>query len=112
MNIDYAALTDLYQITMAQGYFDHGMGDTQACFHMYFRSYPFKGGYAVACGFDQLAELVEGYGFEAADIDYLAKLDAPGGGKLFSDEFLDYLGAFKLSVDIDAVPEGTIVFPS
>ncbi|MBQ9001643.1 MAG: nicotinate phosphoribosyltransferase, partial [Eggerthellaceae bacterium] len=112
MNIDYAALTDLYQITMAQGYFDHGMGDTQACFHMYFRSYPFKGGYAVASGIDQLAELVEGYGFTSEDIDYLAKLDAPGGGRLFSDEFLDYLGAFKLSVDIDAVPEGTIVFPN
>ena len=72
MNIDYAALTDLYQITMAQGYFDHGMGTTNACFHMYFRNYPFKGGYAVACGLDQLAELVEGYRFSEEDIEYLA----------------------------------------
>ena len=112
MNIDYAALTDLYQITMAQGYFDNGMGNTEACFHMYFRNYPFKGGYAVACGFDQLAELVETYGFNDSDITYLAKLDAPGGGKLFHADFLDYLASFKLSVDIDAVQEGTIVFPN
>ncbi len=112
MNIDYAALTDLYQITMAQGYFEHDMAQTQACFHMYFRNYPFKGGYAIACGMDQLAELVESYGFEAADIDYLAKLKAPAGGKLFSDEFLEYLGSMKLQVDIDAVLEGTVVFPN
>ena len=112
MNIDYAIMTDLYQITMAQGYFDHGMGDTQACFHMYFRNYPFKGGYAVACGMDQLAELVETYGFTEQDIEYLASLDAPGGGKLFHEQFLEYLSSFKLSVDIDAVPEGTIVFPN
>ena len=112
MNIDYAALTDLYQITMAQGYFDHGMGDTEACFHMYFRNYPFKGGYAIACGMDQLAELVETYGFTDEDIEYLAALPAPGGGKLFHDDFLNYLSGFKLSVDIDAVEEGTAVFPN
>lgn len=112
MNIDYAALTDLYQLTMAQGYFDNGMGSTQACFHMYFRNYPFKGGYAVACGMDQLAELVETYSFSKDDIEYLSELDAPGGGKLFHKEFLDFLGNLSLSVDIDAVAEGTIVFPN
>ena len=112
MNIDYAALTDLYQITMAQGYHDHGMGDTQACFHMYFRNYPFKGGYAIACGMAQLAELVEAYRFTEADIDYLAGLPAPGGGKLFGEGFLEYLANFRLTVDIDAVVEGTPVFPN
>ena len=112
MNIDYAALTDLYQLTMAQGYFDHGMGETQACFHMQFRSYPFKGGYAIACGMDQLAELVETYRFNDDDIAYLSELPAPGGGKLFHERFLDYLANFRLSVDIDAVHEGTPVFPN
>ena len=112
MNIDYAAMTDLYQITMAQGYFEHGMKSVQACFHMYFRNYPFKGGYAVACGLDQLAELVETYVFNEKDRAFLEQLDAPGGGKLFHDEFLDYLTQLRLSVDIDAVPEGTIVFPN
>lgn len=112
MNIDYAALTDLYQITMAQGYLDNNMGQTEACFHMYFRNYPFKGGYAIACGMDQLAELVETYRFSDEDVSYLAELPAPGGGKLFHDAFLNYLADFKLSVDIDAVEEGTVVFPN
>lgn len=112
MDIDYALLTDLYQLTMAQGYREHGMAQTEACFHMYFRDYPFKGGYAIACGMDQLAELVETYRFNEKDIAYLASLDAPGGGKLFKEDFLEYLSTFKLSVDIDAVPEGTVVFPN
>lgn len=112
MNIDYAALTDLYQITMAQGYFDHGMCDTRACFHMYFRSYPFKGGYAIACGMDQLAELVESYRFNDDVLVYLQRLDAPGGGRLFHEDFLAYLADLRLSVDIDTVREGTPVFPN
>ncbi|RDB54685.1 nicotinate phosphoribosyltransferase [Paraeggerthella hongkongensis] len=111
MRIDYELLTDLYQLTMAQGYWETGQGDTQACFHMYFRDYPFKGGYAVACGLAQLADLVDTFEFTDDDIAYLASLDAPGGGSLFKPEFLDYLRTFRLNVDIDAVPEGTIVFP-
>ena len=111
MRLNQALLTDLYQLTMAQGYWECGKSDTQACFHMYFRDYPFKGGYAVACGMAQLAELVEGFTFSEEDIAYLASLPAPGGGKLFHKGFLDYLADFHLSVDIDAVIEGTIVFP-
>ncbi len=111
MRIDYALLTDLYQLTMAQGYWESGQGDTQACFHMYFRDYPFKGGYAIACGMAQLADLVDEFSFSDEDIAYLGSLDAPGGGKLFKQAFLDYLRTFELRVDIDAVLEGTVVFP-
>ncbi len=111
MKLDYALLTDLYQITMAQGYWEGGKADTQACFHMYFRDYPFKGGYAVACGMAQVAEMVDSFSFSEDDRAYLASLEAPGGGKLFKQEFLDYLADFKLTVDIDAVLEGTTVFP-
>ena len=111
MNIDYALLTDLYQITMAQGYWDAGKGREEACFSMYFRDYPFKGGYAVACGMAQLAEMVEGYRFSDEDVAYLAGLTAPGGGPLFDEGFLGYLADFRLTCDIDAVREGTIVFP-
>lgn len=111
MKVDYALLTDLYQITMAQGYWDAGKVDEQACFTMYFRDYPFKGGYAVACGMAQLADLVENFGFTDDDVVYLASLDAPGGGRLFAPEFLEYLRNLELSLDIAAVPEGTIVFP-
>lgn len=111
MKLDYALLTDLYQLTMAQGYWEGGRAHSQACFHMYFRDYPFKGGYAIACGMAQLAEIVDAFVFSEEDRAYLASLDAPGGGKLFKQEFLDYLADFRLSVDIDAVIEGTVVFP-
>lgn len=96
-------LTDLYQLTMAQGYWETGQGATQACFHAYFRDYPFRGGYAIACGMDQLAELIEGFAFSAEDVEYLASLDAPGGGRLFKPAFLEYLRTFSLRVDVDAV---------
>lgn len=111
MKVDYELLTDLYQLTMAQGYWKTGQGETEACFHMYFRDYPFKGGYAVACGLAQLAELLEHFEFSTDDIEYLSGLTAPGGGALFDPDFLAYLKTFKLRVAIDAVPEGTIVFP-
>lgn len=104
-------LTDLYQLTMAQGYWETGQGATQACFHAYFRDYPFRGGYAIGCGMDQLAELIEGFAFSAEDVDYLASLDAPGGGRLFKPAFLEYLRTFSLRVDVDAVAEGAVVFP-
>ena len=112
MPIDYALLTDLYEITMAQGYRDSGHENTEACFHMYFRDTPFKGGYAIACGMAQLADMVDTYAFSGEDIDYLSKIPAPGGGALFAADFLEWLRDFKLTVDIDAVPEGQVVFPN
>lgn len=111
MKLDYSLLTDLYQLTMAQGYWQTGKAETDACFHMYFRDYPFKGGYAVACGMAQLAEIVDTFQFSPDDLAYLESLDAPAGGKLFDKGFLDYLAGFSLDCDIDAVSEGTIVFP-
>lgn len=104
-------LTDLYQLTMAQGYWACGKVEEQACFHMTFRESPFKGGFAVACGMDQLAEFIEGFSFTDEDIEYLASIPAPAGGKMFVPGFLEYLRTMKLDLDIDAVHEGTIVFP-
>ena len=112
MTPDYALLTDLYQLTMAQGYWEAGKTGDEACFHMYFRDYPFKGGYAIACGMAQLADIVDGFSFSAEDVDYLSALQAPGGGPLFRRDFLDYLAhGFELACDVDAVAEGTVVFP-
>ena len=111
MKLNDPLLTDLYQLTMAQGYWECGKADTQACFHMFFRDYPFNGGYAVACGMAQLADLVDGFTFSEDDLEYLASIPAPGGGMLFKPEFIDYLRDFKLSVDIEAVAESEIVFP-
>ena len=104
-------LTDLYQLTMAQGYWECGKLDEEACFYLHFRKNPFEGGYVVACGFDQLAELIDDFSFTDEDIAYLASIPAPTGGALFKREFLEYLREMKLTVDVDAVYEGTTVFP-
>lgn len=109
--MDWAMYTDLYQLTMAQGYLEADKGQDDAVFTMFFRDYPFNGGYAIACGMAQLAEMVDNYSFTESDIDYLGQLEAPKGGKLFNDEFLAYLADFKLEVDIDSVYEGCVVFP-
>lgn len=110
--MDWPLYTDLYQLTMAQGYLTSGIGDEEATFHMYFRDYPFQGGYAIACGMAQLAEILDSYAFTDEDVSYLAGLKAPGGGALFSNGFLEYLKSFSLDVRVDAVPEGTVVFPN
>ncbi len=104
-------LTDLYQLTMAQGYWRAGMEDTQASFTMFIRSNPFDGGYTIACGIDQLADLVEHFAFTDDDLAYLSGVPAPGGGMLFSPDFLDHLSTLRLTLDIDTVPEGSLVFP-
>ena len=109
---DYALLTDLYQLTMAQGYWECDKLNEQACFYMFFRENPFHGGYAVACGMAHLAEILEKLTFTEEDIAYLASLEAPGGGKLFNPGFLDYLLNMKFDVDVMAVREGTVVFPN
>ncbi len=110
--VDYAMFTDLYQLTMAQGYWQSGKADEEACFNMYFRANPFAGGYTVACGMAQLAEMFETFSFSDSDIEYLAGLSAPAGGPLFDADFLQYLKGMKLSIDVDAVHEGTLVFPN
>ena len=111
-NHNYSLLTDLYQLTMAQGYWECNKLEEEACFHAFFRTNPFQGGYAIACGTDHVLEVIEDYRFTSDDIAYLASLEAPGGGALFDPAFLDYLSTMELSVDIDAVREGTVVFPN
>lgn len=108
---NFELLTDLYQITMAQGYWEEGKRETKACFYLFFRDNPFKGAYSVACGLDQVLDLIEGFEFTDEDISYLASLPAPGGGPLFKHAFLEYLREMRLEVDIEAVEEGELVFP-
>ena len=107
----YGLLTDLYQLTMAAGYLDAGMAEREAVFHLFFRRNPFGGGYAVACGLDQVLELLAGFRYSGEDLEYLASLTGNDGRPLFRPELLAYLGRLELMVDLDAVPEGTAVFP-
>ena len=108
---DVALNTDLYELTMAQGFWESGLMDAQGCFNVFFRDNPFDGGYAIACGIGQIAELVENLRFDEESINYLASIQAPGGGPLFKQGFLDYLRDFKMHVDVWAIPEGDLVFP-
>lgn len=98
-------LTDLYQLTMAYGYYRSGMVNHEAVFHLFFRKNPFQGGYAIAVGLANVIQLVNNFFFTASDIAYLASLS------LFDADFLNYLQKLRLTVDIDAIPEGTVVFP-
>ena len=88
-----ALLTDLYQLTMAYGYWKTDRGDQEAVFHLHFRKQPFAGGFTLACGLRD------------------CKLKGNDGRRLFDPAFLKYLSRLKLRLDMDAIPEGTVVFP-
>jgi nicotinate phosphoribosyltransferase len=106
-----AMLTDLYELTMAAGYWKLGMADREAVFCLFYRTQPFKGTFALGAGLEQVAHLVEDFRFTATDTEYLRTLKTSAGTPLFEEAFLDYLRELKLEVDVDMVPEGTCVFP-
>jgi nicotinate phosphoribosyltransferase len=103
-------LTDLYQLTMAHGYFRCGRARDEAVFHLSFRKHPFDGSYAIAAGLEAALDFIEGYRFGAEDIEYLASLAQGGEGPAFGADFLEHLRTLRPRVDIDAVPEGSLVF--
>ncbi|MCS7305574.1 MAG: nicotinate phosphoribosyltransferase [Thermoguttaceae bacterium] len=106
-----ALLTDLYQLTMAYAYWKTGLGSREAVFHMIFREKPFGGAYAVACGLATLVEFIEQFHFEPGDLEYLASLKGNDDRPLFEPGFLDFLAHFRWTLDLDAMLEGTVVFP-
>ena len=107
-----ALLTDLYQITMAYGYWKLGLASKQSVFHLYFRKPSFGGGYTIAAGLADVAEFVRTLHFDDADLDYLASLEGNDGRPLFDPGFTACLRKLEWDLDIDAVPEGTVVFPN
>ena len=104
-------LTDLYQLTMAYGYWRAGKVDDEAVFHMYYRSNPFGGGYAIAAGLEPAIEYLDALRFTSADVAYLRTLTGNDGKRLFPEDFLEFLLRLEFGCDIDAIPEGTVVFP-
>lgn len=104
-------LTDLYQLTMAYGYWKLGIQDREAVFHTIFRKNPFKGQYAIACGLASVIEFLAHWHISEDDVQYLKTLRAPDETPLFPPEFLVYLKNLVFTCDIDAIPEGTVVFP-
>lgn len=99
-------LSDFYEFTMANGYFNNGMKDTVAIFDAFYRNNPDGGGYSIFAGLDDIIDYVKNLSFSASDIEYLRK---EGN---FSEDFLEYLKDFKFTGDIWAYPEGSVIFPN
>ncbi|MCD8054426.1 MAG: nicotinate phosphoribosyltransferase [Lachnospiraceae bacterium] len=98
-------LTDLYELTMMQGYYEQKFNET-VVFDAFYRSNPSGSGYAICAGLAQIIEYVENLHFTDGDIEYLRSLG------IFREDFLDYLAHFRFTGDIYAIPEGTVVFPN
>ena len=98
---DLTLLTDFYELTMMQGYYEKGQNET-VIFDVFFRQNPSGGGYSICAGLDQIIEYVKNLNFTYEDVDYLRSLG------IFSEDFLHYLGGFHFTGDIYAIPEGTV----
>lgn len=101
---NWTLLTDLYELTMMQGYFKEQSRDI-VVFDAFYRKNPSGNGYAIAAGLEQVIQYVKNLSFSYEDIDYLRGLG------VFAEDFLDYLAGFHFTGDIYAIPEGTVVFP-
>ena len=98
-------LTDLYQMTMMNGYIKAGMPDRIAVFDLFFRRNPGGAAFAVAASLEQVIDYIKNLRFDEDDIEYLRSLN------LFDEKFFDYLRTFRFTGEMYAVPEGTVVFP-
>ena len=98
-------LTDLYELTMMQGYFKEKDANETVIFDMFYRTNPHGNGFAICAGLEQAIEYIKGLHFDESDIEYLRSLN------IFEEDFLEYLSTFRFKGDIYAIPEGTVVFP-
>ena len=99
-------MTDFYELTMAQTYFNEGKQDEEVYFDIFFRNNPFDGGYTISGGLEETINYIKNFKFDDKEIEYLRGLNT------FTDEFLDYLKNLKFKGDIYAVEDGTMVFPN
>lgn len=104
-NRNLTLLTDLYELTMMQGYFKEKNANETVIFDMFYRNNPHGNGFAICAGLAQVIEYIENLHFDPEDIEYLRSLS------LFDEDFLEYLKDFSFTGDIYAIPEGTVVFP-
>jgi nicotinate phosphoribosyltransferase len=105
MNINLTMLTDFYEFTMSNGFFEEGMKDKIAYFDVFFRENPDNGGFAIMAGVEQVIDYLSDLHFSEEDIEYLRSKG------IFSEEYLNYLADFKFECDVWAIPEGTPIFP-
>lgn len=109
---DFGLLTDLYQLTMAAGYYQQRIHERRAVFHLYYRRPPFGGDFALAAGLPLAIDLINNFRFSAEDVQYLGRQQGASGQPLFSEPFLNYLQRMRFTGDLDAIPEGEIVLPN
>jgi nicotinate phosphoribosyltransferase len=109
--IESPLLTDLYQLTMAYGYWSRQQHQTQTVFELFYRQPPFEGHGVIACGLSSVIQYLQHWHWSEEDLSFLSTLRSDWGSALFSDSFLDYLRSVRFTGDIDAVSEGTVVFP-
>ncbi|MCC5920094.1 MAG: nicotinate phosphoribosyltransferase [Cyclobacteriaceae bacterium] len=107
-----ALLTDLYQVTMAYGYWKAGKAEDRSVFHLYFRENPFNSGYTVNCGLSQAIAFLKDFRFQDSDLSYLSTLKGNDGKPLFDASFFEYLKNLRFECDVYAIAEGRIVFPN
>lgn len=107
----FGLMTDLYQLTMAYGYWKNNIHDRPAVFNLFYRKNPFQGKYVIACGLELVIDFLQNFQFSADDIQYLRGLQGADNQALFSESFLNYLQGMTFNCSIDAIPEGTVVFP-
>lgn len=105
LNRNLSMLTDFYEFTMANGYFENGMTGITAYFDLFFRCVPDGGGFAIMAGLEQAVDYIKDLKFTEEDIEYLREKG------IFSEKYLEYLRNFKFSCDVWAIPEGTPIFP-
>ena len=99
-------MTDFYELTMAQTYFDQGKQGEEVYFDIFFRKNPFNGGYTISGGLEETINYIKNFNFNKEEINYLRSLNQ------FSEKFLNYLETLKFEGDIYSVPDGTVVFPN
>lgn len=108
---DFGLLTDLYQLTMAYGYYRRKVHRRRAVFHLFYRKPPFGGDFALSAGLPLAIDLINRLRFSADDVQYLGRLKGADDRPLFNEPFLNYLQRLRFSGDVWAVPEGRVVFP-
>ncbi|GHB25742.1 nicotinate phosphoribosyltransferase [Mongoliitalea lutea] len=106
-----ALLTDFYQITMAYAYWKSGKANEVATFNLFFRKNPFQSGFTIAAGLDYVIDFCRNFHFDPSDLKYLGEMKNKDGALTFEPAFIHYLEKMEFSCDVEAVEEGTVIFP-
>lgn len=99
-------LMDLYELTMANGYYGDDVKDTFVTFDVFYRKNPDNGGFSIFAGLEQVIDYITGLRFEEDDLEYLRGLN------IFSDKFLKFLSGYRFIGDVFAFREGTVIYPN